>query len=225
MTIRVILVDDEHLIRSGLRMILTAEPDIDVVGEAADGVEAVEVARRTTPDVVLMDLRMPRWDGAEATYQILRSVTPPPAVLVLTTFHADREVRRAMTAGATGYLLKDAPEERIITAIRGAAQGATVLDLTVSRRLVDGLRTADAGPPPVQLGHLTPRELEVLQFLAQGMTNRLIAERLFLGEATVKTHVARVLSKLGLESRAEAVVLAYESGLVRPRTGDRPPAP
>lgn len=215
--IRVVLADDERLIRSGLRMILSVEPDICVVAEAADGAEAVEIVRRERPDVVLMDLRMPRLDGTEATRQIMRSVEPAPAVLVVTTFHADREVQDALSAGASGYLLKDAPEERILAAVRGAAHGATVLDPVVSHALVaSALPSAPASS--VELDRLTPRELEVLGLLAQGMSNRAIADELFLGDATVKTHVARVLTKLGLQTRAEAVIAAYDSGLVRPRT-------
>ena len=215
--IRVVIADDERLIRSGLRLILTAEPDIEVVAEAADGVEAVEVVRREKPDVVLMDLRMPRIDGTEATRRLMAVVDPPPAVLVVTTFHADREVQAALAAGATGYLLKDAPEERILAAIRGAAQGATVLDPVVSRALISAAVPPEASAPPVELDALTARELEVLRLLAQGRSNRAIASELFLGEATVKTHVARVLTKLGVETRAEAIVAAYECGLAKPR--------
>ncbi len=221
--IRVVLVDDERLIRSGLRMILTAEPDIEVVAEAADGVEAVDVVRRERPDVVLMDLRMPRVDGTEATRRIVDTVEPAPAVLVVTTFHADQEVQEALAAGATGYLLKDAPEERIVAAVRGAAHGATVLDPAVSRALIEAAAGPDTSRPPVSLEGLTARELEVLRLIAQGRSNRAIAAELFLGEATVKTHVARVLQKLGLETRAEAIVASYESGLVRPHgAGSQP---
>lgn len=215
--IRVVVVDDERLIRSGLKMILTAEPDIDVVGEAADGAEAVAVVGEHRPDVVLMDLRMPRMDGTEATRQIVSGLDPPPAVLVVTTFHADREVQDALAAGAAGYLLKDAPEERILAAIRGANHGATVLDPAVSQALVAAAMPSGVVPPPAEFSSLTSRELEVLQLLAQGMSNRAIATALFLGEATVKTHVARILMKLHVETRAEAIVAAYESGLVRPR--------
>lgn len=217
--IRVVLADDERLIRSGLRMILAAEPDIDVVAEAADGIEAVEVVRREKPDVLLMDLRMPRADGTEATRQIVASLDPAPAVLVVTTFHADHEVQNALAAGATGYLLKDAPEERILAAVRGAAQGATVLDPVVSQALIAAAAPPGSTRPPVALEALTARELEVLRLIAQGMSNRAIASELFLGEATIKTHVARVLQKLGLETRAEAIVAAYESGLIKPRAG------
>jgi DNA-binding NarL/FixJ family response regulator len=171
--------------------------------------------------VVLMDLRMPRLDGTAATAQIMRAVHPPPAVLVVTTLHADAEVDQALLAGAKGHLLKDAPEERILSSVRSAAAGAMVLDAQVSRRLTQNLgRTSQASPPPPASGELTPRELEVFGLLAQGLTNHAIARTLFLGEATVKTHVGRVLAKLGLESRSEAVVAAYESGLVRPRTTD-----
>lgn len=216
--IRVVLADDERLIRSGLRMILAAEPDIEVVAEAADGVEAVEVAHREKPDVVIMDLRMPRADGTEATRRIVASMNPAPAVLVVTTFHADREIQHALAAGAAGYLLKDAPEERIITAVRSAAQGATVLDPVISKALIAAAVAPDAKPPPAELDILTPREVDVLILLAHGMSNRAIANKLMLGEATVKTHVARVLMKLGVETRAEAIVAAFDSGLVRPRS-------
>ncbi|RHW27436.1 DNA-binding response regulator [Nocardioides immobilis] len=215
--IRVVIADDERLIRSGLRLILTAEPDIDVVAEAADGVEAVEVVRREKPDVVLMDLRMPRIDGTEATRRLMTVLEPPPAVLVVTTFHADLEVQSALAAGATGYLLKDAPEARILAAVRGAAQGATVLDPAVSRSLIASAVPPEASAPPADLDTLTARELEVLRLVAQGRSNRAIASALFLGEATVKTHVARVLTKLGVETRGEAIVAAYECGLVKPR--------
>lgn len=213
--IRVVLVDDERLIRSGLRMLLNAEEDMTIVGEAADGSQAVEVVRATGPDVVLMDLRMPGMDGAEAA-RLLQSLPSPPAVLVLTTFHADREVHRAMASGAAGYLLKDAPEERIVAAIRSAAQGATVLDPEVSRQVLASFSRPAPSHSAQSLDALSPREVDVLRLLAQGKSNTAIARELFLGEATVKTHVSRILLKLDVGSRTEAVVAAYESGLVRP---------
>ena len=219
MTVRVVVVDDERLVRGGLRMILTAEPDIEVVGEAEDGARAVSVVRDLLPDVVLMDLRMPAVDGVDATRHILETVQPPPAVLVVTTFDGDDDVLRALQAGACGYLLKDAPEDRVVAAVRSAAAGSTVLDPAVGRRLVAGAagRPTAAGPPPLE--HLTAREGEVLVLLARGLSNTAIADRLVLSESTVKTHVARILAKLGVASRTEAVVAAYERGFVVPGAG------
>ena len=216
--IRVLLADDQQLVRSGFRMILRADPALEVVGEAADGVEAVSLARELRPDVVLMDVRMPRVDGIEATRQIC-TATDHARVLVLTTFDLDEYVFAALRAGASGFLLKDAPEEHLLAAIRIVADGGSLFAPSVSRLLVERFAALDgstAAPP--SLDALTARELEVLRFLARGRSNAEIAAELVVSEHTVKTHVARVLGKLGLRDRIQAVILAYESGLVRPGT-------
>jgi DNA-binding NarL/FixJ family response regulator len=215
--IRVLLADDEQLVRAGFRMILSAEPDIEVAGEAADGVEAVEAARRLRPDLVLMDIRMPRLNGIEATRQLMRLIDPP-RVLVVTTFDLDRYVYEALRLGAGGFLLKDTPEEQLVAAIRTAATGVALIDQDVTRRLIDAFAgRATAGHCPSQLAALTPRELDVLRQVARGRSNADIAHDLYLSEATVKTHVAHLLAKLGLTSRTQAVVLAYETRLVTPQ--------
>ena len=212
--IRVLLADDQPLVRTGLRMILSAEPDLEVVAEAADGGEAVAAARRERPDVVLMDVRMPGVDGIEATRQVT-ALDDPPRVLVLTTFDLDEVVYDALRAGASGFLLKDAPEERLVTAIRVVADGGSLFAPSVTRRLIQEF--AQRGPrPTTDLTALTERETEVLQLLARGLSNGEIATELFVTENTVKTHVARLLMKLGVRDRVQAVVLAYESGVVRP---------
>ena len=211
--IRVLLADDQALVRAGFRMILTAEPGIEVAGQAADGSEAVALARELAPDVVLMDVRMPVMDGIEATRQIVEGEVSP-RVLVLTTFDLDEVVYDALRAGASGFLLKDAPEERLVTAIRVVAEGGSLFAPSVTRRLIEEFaRRAPSAPPP---DGLTARETEVLRLIARGMTNGEIAADLVVSEHTVKTHVARILMKLGLRDRTQAVVLAYESGLVRP---------
>lgn len=213
--IHVLLADDQALVRAGFRMILKAEPGIEVAGEAGDGAEAVQLARQIRPDVVLMDIRMPSMDGIEATRRIVIDDTSP-RVLVLTTFDLDEVVYKALRAGASGFLLKDAPEERLVTAIRVVAEGGSLFAPSVTRRLIhEFARRAPAQPPPV-LDELTARELEVLRLVARGLTNAEIATTLVLSEHTVKTHVAHILTKLGLRDRTQAVVLAYESGLVRP---------
>jgi DNA-binding NarL/FixJ family response regulator len=215
--IRVLLADDQRLVRSGFRLILKAEPEIDVVGEAGDGVEAVAAARELRPDVVLMDIRMPKVDGIEATRRILRGDEPRPRVLVLTTFDLDEVVFEALRAGASGFLLKDAPEDQLVAAIRVAADGGALFAPSVTRRLIERFAAlGEPGAPPPELGELTARELEVLRLLARGRTNAEIAAELVVSEHTVKTHVGRVLGKLGLRDRAQAVIAAYESGLVRP---------
>ena len=213
--IRVLLADDQHLVRSGFRMILRSDPALEIVGEAGDGVEAVAAARQLQPDVVLMDVRMPRVDGIEATRQIT-AAGDGPRVLVLTTFDLDEYVFAALRAGASGFLLKDAPETQLLAAIRVVADGGSLFAPSVSRRLIE--RFAHLGEPrtPPALDALTERELEVLSLLARGRSNAEIAATLVVSEHTVKTHVAHVLSKLGLRDRIQAVILSYESGLVRP---------
>lgn len=220
MTLRVVVVDDQHLVRTGFRMILDAEGDIEVVGEAADGAQAVEVTRRERPDVVLMDVRMPGVDGIEAT-ELITARPHPPRVLMLTTFDVDEHVYAALRAGASGFLLKDTPAEDLVRAVRVVAAGEALLAPTVTRRLVEHVVQGAGAPmaavePPPGLAELTERELEVLQLVARGLSNAEIAAELIVGEATVKTHVGRVLMKLGLRDRVQAVVLAYESGLIRP---------
>ena len=217
MTIRVLIADDQTLVRGGFRMILRAEPDIDVVGEAADGAEALALARELDPDVVLMDVQMPNVDGIEATRQITDRSEHAPRVLVLTTFDLDEYVYEALRAGASGFLLKDAPEEQLVSGIRIVAGGASLFAPAITRRLIE--RFADASPPvpPPALGELTPREVEVLRLVARGLSNAEIAAELVLSEHTAKTHVAHILDKLDLRDRVQAVVLAYESGMVRVR--------
>ena len=218
--IRVILVDDQALVRTGFRMILEDEPGIEVVGEAADGKAGVEAAVRLRPDVVVMDIRMPVLDGIEATRQIVRDGAAPDArVLILTTFDADENVVDALRAGASGFLLKDVTPADFVVAIKTIAAGDALLAPTVTRRLLD--RYADRLPPVNEernaaLRDLTEREVEVLRLVGRGLSNREIAESLFLAEPTVKTHISHVFDKLDLRDRAQAVVLAYEAGLVRP---------
>lgn len=225
MTIRVLVVDDQALVRAGFRMILEAEPDLEVVGEAADGLEALDAIVTTRPDVVLMDIRMPRLDGVEATGRIAGLGLPVvPRVVILTTFDLDEYVFAALRNGASGFLLKDAPPDALIDAIRSVAGGDALLAPSVTRRLIEDYvqRPRPSVPltPPPGLADLTERELEVLRHLARGLSNAEIAATLYLGETTVKTHVGRVLSKLALRDRVQAVVLAYEAGLVVP--GDQP---
>jgi DNA-binding NarL/FixJ family response regulator len=217
-TLRVVLVDDQALVRAGFRMILRAEPDLEVVGEAGDGAQAVALVRDTAPDVVLMDVRMPEMDGIEATRRITAE-PGAPRVLVLTTFDLDALVYDALRAGASGFLLKEAPPEQLVAGIWTVAAGEQLLAPSVTRRLIERFTLQ---PPPVEppaVEELTPRELEVLQLVARAMTNAEIAAHLFLSETTVKTHVARILMKLGLRDRVQAVVLAYERGLVRASAG------
>jgi DNA-binding NarL/FixJ family response regulator len=223
MSIGVLIVDDQPLLRAGFRMILSAEPDIVVVGEAGDGRAAVDAAHRVTPDVVLMDVRMPGMDGIEATRQLTSGSGVRPRVLILTTFDLDEYIVEALRAGAAGFLLKDAPPEELLHAIRVVATGDALLAPSVTRRLLD--RFASRLPPagdrlPPAVSELTEREHEVLRLVAAGLTNAEIADRLAVGEATVKTHVSHVLLKLGLRDRVQAVVLAYEVGLVRPGDAD-----
>ncbi|MEV6210610.1 response regulator transcription factor [Kitasatospora sp. NPDC051914] len=220
MTIRVLLVDDQPLLRTGFRMILEAESDLVVVGEAGDGQQALEQVRALQPDVVLMDIRMPRMDGVEATRRISGPGRDGPAkVLVLTTFDLDEYVVEALRAGASGFLLKDVPAEELVQAIRVVADGAAMLAPSVTRRLLDMYATklpSGEEAPPQALGALTEREVEVLRLVARGLSNAEIAAELFVSETTVKTHVGHVLTKLQLRDRVQAAVYAYESGLVRP---------
>jgi len=218
--IRVLLADDQQLLRTGFKMVLGTEPDLDIVGEAADGAEAVEMARRLLPDVVLMDVRMPRKDGVAATADIVAQKLPV-RVLILTTFDLDEYVVGALRAGASGFLAKDVPAEELVAAIRTVAAGEAVVAPRILRRLLD--RFAELLPDPNvslpnQLSTLTDREREVLVQVARGLSNAEIAQALMVSETTVKTHVGHMLTKLCLRDRVQAVVLAYETGLVRPGT-------
>ena len=216
MSIRVLIADDQSLVRAGFRLVLENHPDLEVVGEASNGYEAIHGAGRLEPDVVLMDIRMPELDGISATREI--TAKPGPRVLVLTTYDLDEYVYDALQAGASGFLLKDTPPEQLADGIRAIAAGEALLAPTVTRRLIEEF--ARIGPSrrtrPAALDELTPRELEVLGLIARGMSNAEIADALVLSGTTVKTHVTRVLMKLGLRDRVQAVVLAYESGLVTP---------
>jgi len=217
--IRVVVVDDQELMRVGFRMVLGAQEDIDVVGEAGDGAQAIELAERLRPDVVLMDVRMPVLDGVEATKRIVAAGTA--RVLVMTTFDLDEYVYAALQGGASGFLLKDTQPGHLVSALRAVASGDAVVSPSVTRRLLD--RFVGTGGAPMrdttELDVLTDREREVLVLIAKGMSNLEIAEALFLSEATVKTHVGRILAKLELRDRVQAVVLAYETGLARPGLG------
>jgi DNA-binding NarL/FixJ family response regulator len=224
--IRILLVDDQALVRAGFRMILDAEPGMEVVGEASDGREAVEQVRELRPDVVLMDIRMPDLDGLEATRQILAGApedvadgTCAPKILMLTTFDLDEYVYEALRAGASGFLLKDTPPEQLVGAIHVIAQGEALLSPSITRRVISEFVKGSGPKPQAQfprLQDLTARELEVMKAIARGLSNAEIAKELFVSETTVKTHVARILMKLGLRDRVQAVVLAYEAGVVQP---------
>jgi DNA-binding NarL/FixJ family response regulator len=217
-SISIILVDDQELVRTGFRMVLEAQPDMTVVGEAADGLEAVELAQQHRADVMVMDVRMPRLDGVEATRRIC-AAGDLPRILMLTTFDLDEYAFAGLAAGASGFLLKDTPPQELLFAIRAVHAGDSVVAPSTTRRLID--RFAPLLPagdsPPSGLAELTEREREVLVLVAGGLSNAEIATRLFLSEATVKTHVGRILTKLGLRDRVQAVVLAYETGLVKAR--------
>jgi len=216
-TIRIVLVDDQELVRTGFRMVLDAQPDMTVVGEAADGLAAVEFARAHSADVMVMDARMPRMDGVTATRRI-RQAGDRPRVLMLTTFDLDEYAFAALKAGASGFLLKDVPPEELLFAIRAVHSGDAVVAPSTTRRLLDRFAPMlPAGDPQAasELEELTERERQVLVLVAQGLSNAELAQRLFVSEATVKTHVGRILAKLGLRDRVQAVVYAYENGLVR----------
>jgi DNA-binding NarL/FixJ family response regulator len=219
-SIRVLIVDDQALVRAGFRMILESEPGIEIVGEASDGLEALEAVREHGPDVVLMDIRMPNLDGLEATRRLVGDDNSGgPRVLMLTTFDLDEYVYEALRAGASGFLLKDTPPEQLVSAIEVIASGDALLSPTITKRVIEEF---DRRPPasmsstPPELEDLTARELEVLGAIARGSSNAEIAKELFVSETTVKTHVARILMKLDLRDRVQAVVFAYESGLVQP---------
>ncbi|MFD5325341.1 response regulator [Streptomyces sp. NPDC127092] len=223
MTIRVIIVDDQAMVRAGFAALLSAQTDIDVVGEAPDGRQGVEVARTTHPDVVLMDVRMPEMDGLAAAREILDpppGVVHRPKVLMLTTFDVDDYVYEALRAGASGFLLKDAPPADLIAAVRVVAAGEALLAPSVTKRLIADFAATRPAPrgdrAALRLNGLTPRETEVLELIARGLSNQEIADHLVLAEQTVKTHIGRVLAKLDLRDRAQAVIFAYESGLVTP---------
>jgi DNA-binding NarL/FixJ family response regulator len=225
MSLTVLLVDDQSLVRAGFRMILESEPEIEVVGEAADGLTAVLAARETEPDVILMDVRMPNVDGLEATRRLLEGKEQGPRILILTTFDLDEYVYEALRAGASGFLLKDTPPEQLVAAIHVIAQGEALLSPSITRRVISEFVKGTGPKPQAQfprLADLTARELEVMKAIARGLSNAEIAKELFVSETTVKTHVARILMKLGLRDRVQAVVLAYEAGVVQP--GDTPAA-
>ena len=218
--IRILLVDDQALVRAGFRMILDAEGDIEVVGEASDGLEAVIAARDTEPDVILMDVRMPNVDGLEATRRILdEGGENAPKILMLTTFDLDEYVYEALRAGASGFMLKDTPPEQLVEAIHIVAGGDALLSPSITKRVIEEFVSRppeSVRKPPAELEELTARELEMLRYLARGLSNAEIAREAFVSETTVKTHVARILMKLRLRDRVQAVVFAYESGIVQP---------
>ena len=219
MSIRVLIADDQQLVRAGFALILKPHADLDVIGEAADGAEAVALAAQRRPDVILMDIRMPGMDGLEATRRVLADPAQAKTrVLVLTTFDLDDYVYAALRAGASGFLLKDAPPEQLVAGIRTIATGESLLAPSITRRLIEGFinRPAPGARDAPDLQDLTPRELEVLELIGRGRSNTEIARQLVVSETTVKTHVAHVFSKLAVRDRAQAVVVAYETGLVQP---------
>jgi DNA-binding NarL/FixJ family response regulator len=217
MSITVVLIDDQELVRTGFRMILETEDGVEVVGEAADGEEGITVTRQLRPDVVLMDVQMPKIDGLEATRRIVQEEGLPSRIVILTTFERDDYVFEALRAGASGFLLKNSPPEDLARAVRVVAGGDALLAPTVTRRVIEGFvqRPAPASAE-VELGRLTERETEILQLLATGKSNAELAAHLYVGEGTIKTHVSHLLSKLGLRDRMQAVIFAYESGLIAP---------
>ena len=219
MSTTVLVADDQELVRAGLLTILGRQPDLEVVGEAGDGLQAVAAVRRLRPDVVLMDIRMPNLDGLEALRRIMADGEPAPRVIVLTTFDLDEYVFTALRAGASGFLLKGTPTEQLVTAVRAVAQGDALIDPSVTRRLIEEFARRPVAAPPPALDELTSREREVLDLVARGLSNVEIAERLVVSAATVKTHVAHILMKLGVRDRVQAVILLYESGAITPGAG------
>jgi DNA-binding NarL/FixJ family response regulator len=214
--IRVLLADDEQLIREGLRLILDLQPDMEVVGEAADGMAALKLVTQLEPDVLLVDIRMPRMDGLEVTERLSAGSGYRPRVLILTTYDADEHLYRALKAGASGFLLKDVPRTQLLHAVRLVAAGDELLSPVITRRLVERFMASPAVTAgSARLDRLTPRETDVLRLLGRGLSNTEIAATLFLSETTVKTHIAHIFTKLDLRDRAQAVVVAYETGLVR----------
>ena len=217
MSVRVVLVDDQALIRTGFKMILESEDDIEVVGEASDGEQAISITRSVRPDVVLMDVQMPTMDGLEATGRIVRDANIPSRIVILTTFERDDYVFEALRAGASGFLLKNAPSEELVHAVRVVAAGDALLAPSVTRKVIEGfIRRPAHRSNEVELRRLTERETEILQLLATGKSNSELAAHLFVGEGTIKTHVSSVLTKLGIRDRMQAVIFAYESGLIEP---------
>ena len=225
MSIRLLLADDQELVRTGFRLILNAEPDLEVAGEAADGAQAVDESVRLRPDVILMDVRMPGVDGIEATRRLGRIAPQPPRVIMLTTFDLDQYVYEALRAGASGFLLKDAPAAQLVDAIRVVAAGDALLAPAITRRMIAEFAKRPLPQDEPALADLTSREREVLTLIARGRSNAEIGAELFISDATVKTHVKRVLAKLNLRDRVQAVVLAYETGLIQPgeRVADSSP--
>jgi DNA-binding NarL/FixJ family response regulator len=219
MSTTVLVADDQELVRAGLLTILGRQPDLEVVGEAGDGLQAVAAVRRLRPDVVLMDIRMPNLDGLEALRRIMADGDPAPRVIVLTTFDLDEYVFAALRAGASGFLLKGTPTEHLVTAVRAVAEGDALIDPSVTRRLIEEFARRPAAAPPPALDELTARERDVLDLVARGLSNVEIAERLVVSAATVKTHVAHILMKLGVRDRVQAVILLYESGAITPGAG------
>jgi DNA-binding NarL/FixJ family response regulator len=211
-SIRVLVADDQSMVRAGFRLLLAREPDIDVIAEARNGVEAVQQAARFKPTIVLMDIRMPELDGLEATRRIL-AADPAARVLILTTFDLDEYVYEALQAGASGFMLKDDPPEQLIAALRCVAAGEALLSPAVTKRVIRRFARLSRPAAPKEVGELTARELDIFRLIAEGLSNAEIGERLFIGETTVKTHVTHILQKLGLRDRVQAVVLAYQSGL------------
>jgi DNA-binding NarL/FixJ family response regulator len=217
MSVRVVLVDDQALIRTGFKMILETEDDIEVVGEASDGEQAISMTRSVRPDVVLMDVQMPTMDGLEATGRIVQDASIPSRIVILTTFERDDYVFEALRAGASGFLLKNAPSEELVHAVRVVAAGDALLAPSVTRKVIEGfIRRPAQRSNEGELRRLTERETEILQLLATGKSNSELAAHLFVGEGTIKTHVSSVLTKLGLRDRMQAVIFAYESGLIEP---------
>ncbi len=217
MALQVLIADDQEMVRAGFRMILEAEPDLRVVGEAGDGEEALRAARRTRPDVVVMDIRMPVLDGVAATRALLADLDPPPYVVIVTTFDDDENLHQALRAGASGFLLKNSPPEQLVEAVRAVAAGEGLLSSSVTRRVIAELarRSPAEAARPAALDELTPREVDVLRLIARGMSNAEIAEELVITPGTAKTHVSNILMKLDLRDRVQAAVLAYETGLVK----------